>query len=271
MARHKASRNSAWRNGRSRKFVWVVKCTATELRSTATEWNVDKSMAVNNQAGSAGLTEGALSQGKSACTASESANKPQYKAAKFGGQAGAVSADESGVTKSVENENKKTRVGLPSIRKADGIMTVLPGRCGARESHCLERASSVPCSSTRPGRNNQQAIRKPGRKWKTLVFGRLEGGGLRIEEMQEKHQGERLGRRVRIKHALSGNRLCFPGPATAKNEWSVPGQIFKVGELLGRNVLKIEGGTALENEQLTVSAVLTREGEIAPGIFFCKR
>ena len=271
MARHKASRNSAWRNGRNRKFVWVAKCTATELRSTATEWNADKSMAVNNHAGSAGLTEGALSQGKSACKASESANKPQYKAAKFGGQAGAVSADESGVTKSVENENKKTRVGLPSIRKADGIMTVLPGRCGARESHCLERASSVPCSSTRSGRNKQQAISKPERKWKTLVFGRLEGGGLRIEEMQEKHQGERLGRRVRIKHALSGNRLCFPGPATAKNEWSVPGQIFKVGELLGRNVLKLEGGKALENEQLTVSAVLTREGEIAPGIFFCKR
>ena len=73
------------------------------------------------QAGSAGLREE-----KSACKASESANKPQYKAAKFGGQAGAVSADESGVTKSVENESKKTRVGLPSIRKANGIMTVLP-------------------------------------------------------------------------------------------------------------------------------------------------
>ena len=133
------------------------------------------------------------------------------------------------------------------------------------------RASSVPCSSTRSGRNKQQAISKPERKWKTLVFGRLEGGGLRIEEMQEKHQGERLGRRVRIKHALSGNRLCFPGPATAKNEWSVPGQIFKVGELLGRIVLKIEGGKALGNEQLAVSAVLTREDEITPGSFFCKR
>ena len=130
------------------------------------------------------------------------------------------------------------------------------------------RASSVPCSSTRSGRNKQQAISKPERKWKTLVFGRLEGGGLRIEEMQEQHEGEKLGRRVRIRHALSGNRLCFPGPATAKNEWSVPGQIFKVGELLGRNVLNIEGGKALENEQLTVSAVLTREGEIAPGSFF---
>ena len=132
MARHKASRNSAWHNGRNRKFVWVVKSTATELKEqkgvpkSEDKWNVDKSMAVNNQAGSAGLAEGALSQGKSACKASESANKPQYKAAKFGGQAGAVSADESGVTKSVENESKKTRVGLPSIRKANGIMTVLP-------------------------------------------------------------------------------------------------------------------------------------------------
>ena len=197
MARHKASRNSAWRNGRNRKFVWVVKSTATELKEqkgvskSEDKWNVDKSMAVNNQAGSAGLTEGALSQGKSARKASESASKPQYKAAKFGGQAGAVSADESGVTKSVENESKKTRVGLPSIRKANGIMTVLPrgivrcertifvgnasiGRWGGRESHCLERASSVPCSSTRSGRNKQQAISKPERKWKTLVFGRLE-------------------------------------------------------------------------------------------------
>ena len=74
--------------------------------------------------------------------------------------------------------------------------------------------------------------------------------------------------RVWLRHALSGNMLCFPGHATAQNEWSVPGQTFKVGELLGRNVLNIEGGKALENEQLTVSAVLTREDEIAPGSFF---
>ena len=128
MARHKASRNSAWRNGRNRKSVWVVKSTATELKEqkgvskSEDKWNVDKSMAVNNQAGSAGLTEGALSQGKSACKASESASKPQYKAADFGGQAGAVSADESGVTKSAENGG----VTRPGIQEEVGRTNVHP-------------------------------------------------------------------------------------------------------------------------------------------------
>ena len=69
------------------------------------------------QAGSAGLREE-----KSACKASESASKPQYKAADFGGQAGAVSADESGVTKSAENGG----VTRPGIQEEVGRTNVHP-------------------------------------------------------------------------------------------------------------------------------------------------
>ena len=78
------------------------------------------------------------------------------------------------------------------------------------------------------------------------------------------------GNRLRIRHAVSGSILCVPGPAPAKNGWSLPEWTFQVGDLVGSIVLKVKDGAALKDEQLMVSAVLTAEDEVAPNSFSLK-
>ena len=71
--------------------------------------------------------------------------------------------------------------------------------------------------------------------------------------------------RLKIRHALSGNIVCFPGPATAQNGWSVPRNKFEVKNLVGSTIIMVCKETNTLTEQTyMVSAVLTRSGEIAP-------
>ena len=73
----------------------------------------------------------------------------------------------------------------------------------------------------------------------------------------------RLGR-VKIRHALSGNTVCLPGPATRANGWSLPSSTFYVNDVVGKNVLMVDNSTdMLTKECKMVSAVVTSEGFIA--------
>ena len=72
-------------------------------------------------------------------------------------------------------------------------------------------------------------------------------------------------RRVKIRHAVSGNVVCFPGPASAKNGWSVRSEAFYVRDLVGHFIVMVcQETNTVEKELHKVSAVLTPEGEIAP-------
>ena len=64
--------------------------------------------------------------------------------------------------------------------------------------------------------------------------------------------------------AVSGRRLCFPGPAVASNDWSFRGDRFYVRDLIGKYVLGVKDDDSLDKDSMKVTAVLTREGEIAP-------
>ena len=71
--------------------------------------------------------------------------------------------------------------------------------------------------------------------------------------------------RLKIRHAVSGNIVCFPGPATAQNAWSVPRNVFEVKNLVGSRIIMVcEETNTLTKQTYLVSAVLTRGGEIAP-------
>ena len=71
--------------------------------------------------------------------------------------------------------------------------------------------------------------------------------------------------RLKIRHAVSGNIVCFPGPATAQNAWSVPPNAFDVQNLVGSKINMVcEETSTLSKDTYLVSAVLTRGGEIAP-------
>ena len=71
--------------------------------------------------------------------------------------------------------------------------------------------------------------------------------------------------RLKIRHAVSGNIVCFPGPATAQNAWSVPRNAFDVQNLVGSTIIMVcEETNTLSKDTYLVSAVLTRGGEIAP-------
>ena len=129
--------------------------------------------------------------------------------------------------------------------------TSMAASSASADSHHAARTSSdnttVALMSDNIGIQNQDV---KGEKWTKS------GGG--------------YGNRLRIRHAVSGSILCFPGPATAKNGWSLPDRTFNVGDLVGSNVLKVKDGVALTDEQLMVSAVLTAEGEMAPTSFSLK-
>ena len=74
--------------------------------------------------------------------------------------------------------------------------------------------------------------------------------------------------RLKIRHAVSGNIVCFPGPATANNAWSLPRMVFNVKDLVGSNILMVcEETNTLTKETYLVSAVLTSNAEIAPGSY----
>ena len=71
--------------------------------------------------------------------------------------------------------------------------------------------------------------------------------------------------RLKIRHAVSGNIVCFPGLATAQNAWSVPRNVFDVKNLVGSTIIMVcEETNTLTKQTYLVSAVLTRGGEIAP-------
>ena len=77
--------------------------------------------------------------------------------------------------------------------------------------------------------------------------------------------------RARIVNSINGKYLCFPGPATKENEWTVPVGKFNVVNLLGTHVIPIHEVTGeLERDEAgslilqKIAAVLTAKGEIAP-------
>ena len=71
--------------------------------------------------------------------------------------------------------------------------------------------------------------------------------------------------RLKIRRAVSGNIVCFPGPVTAENAWSVPANAFDVQNLVGSTIIIVcEETNTLSKDTYLVSAVLTRGGEIAP-------
>ena len=69
--------------------------------------------------------------------------------------------------------------------------------------------------------------------------------------------------RLKLRHAVSGRPLCFPGPATADNGWSLPNHVFLVGNLLGHYVYPVGDNGAHEKSHMKVTAVLMPTGEIA--------
>ena len=73
--------------------------------------------------------------------------------------------------------------------------------------------------------------------------------------------------RLRLRHALSGTQLCFPGLGTAADEWSFPAKTFEVNDLTGQYVVKIGCKQQVTQEHLMVSAVLTQNDEVAPPKF----
>ena len=71
--------------------------------------------------------------------------------------------------------------------------------------------------------------------------------------------------RLKIRHALSGNVVCFPGPATAQNAWSLARYVWDVKDLVGHRIIMVCAETnTLTKQSYMVSAVLTRSGDIAP-------
>ena len=74
--------------------------------------------------------------------------------------------------------------------------------------------------------------------------------------------------RLKIRHAVSGNIVCFSGLATAQNAWSVPRNVFEVKNLVGSRIIMVcEETNTLTKQTYLVSAVLTRNGETAPGCY----
>ena len=71
--------------------------------------------------------------------------------------------------------------------------------------------------------------------------------------------------RLRIRLALNGRAVCFPGVSTAENGWSVTMGKFNVRDLTGHRVFLVEpDGISHSTESHLVSAVMTRTTEIAP-------
>ena len=74
--------------------------------------------------------------------------------------------------------------------------------------------------------------------------------------------------RLRIRLALSGRTVCFPGPANLENGWSIPRGAFYVNQLVGHRVFLVgEDGATLSEESHLVAAVHTQRGEVAPPSF----
>ena len=74
--------------------------------------------------------------------------------------------------------------------------------------------------------------------------------------------------RLRIRNKVTGNSLCFPGPATVANGWSFPRHTFSVGDLNGKYVGIIDHNNTTDSKNvLKVCAVLTRSDEIAPDTY----
>ena len=73
--------------------------------------------------------------------------------------------------------------------------------------------------------------------------------------------------RLKLCHALTGNQLRFIPVATESNGWSFPATTFDVKNLTGQYVSVIGYDNIEKEEKLKVSAVLTRDGEIAPGSY----
>ena len=74
--------------------------------------------------------------------------------------------------------------------------------------------------------------------------------------------------RLRIRLALSGRTVCFPGPATRENDWSIPRYAFQVNNLVGHRVLLVnDDDVTLSTESHLVAAVHTAWGEVAPPSF----
>ena len=90
------------------------------------------------------------------------------------------------------------------------------------------------------------------------------------EDQEEVSSEWKFPGRVKLVNSLSGQQLCWPGPAIAANEWTIP-ETLLVESLLGADVFLVdEQGKRLltdeagKTEWRTIAAVFTRESaEIA--------
>ena len=73
--------------------------------------------------------------------------------------------------------------------------------------------------------------------------------------------------RLQLRNALTGNQLRFTDVATDANGWSFPAKAFDVKNLTGQYVSVIGHDNIEKQEKLKVTAVLTRDGEVAPGSY----
>ena len=75
----------------------------------------------------------------------------------------------------------------------------------------------------------------------------------------------RPGARLKIRHAVSGRRVCLPGVAIPANNYTIPLSRFNVKDLAGHLVFMItDDSGVLERPAKLCTAVLTRGNEIAP-------
>ena len=73
--------------------------------------------------------------------------------------------------------------------------------------------------------------------------------------------------RLQLRNALSGKLLCFPGPATASNGWTLPRHTFNVADLQGQQVFRIQEDNTVDRDPVMISAALTPSKEVAPRSF----
>ena len=73
--------------------------------------------------------------------------------------------------------------------------------------------------------------------------------------------------RLRLRNAVSSIQLRFTDAATYANDWSFPAKTFDVKDLTGQYVGVIGYDNVEKKEKIMISAVLTRDNEIAPGSY----
>ena len=75
--------------------------------------------------------------------------------------------------------------------------------------------------------------------------------------------------RLRMRLAISGRTVCFPGPARVENNWSIPSAVFQVHHVVGQRVKLVDDdGVTLTSDSQLVAAILTPQGEVAPSSYW---